>query len=162
MRVVNVIIIIIIGSILAGCRTQQPTVVVRDSVRIIRATTYRDTTLFITLPGEVRRDTIFVDSTRRAVSELNTYLARSRVELRGGSLVHELMQRDTTLARLIRNAIRETTEATSATKVEVKRVEVNNMTRWQSFWMTLGQIFVFFLAFLLLLSYISGGFWLKR
>lgn len=153
MRVVNVIIIV---GLLVGCRTQPPPVVVRDSVRIIRATTYRDTTIFFTLPGEVRRDTVFVDSTRRAVSELNTYLARSRVELRGGSLVHELMQRDTTLARLIRNAIRETTQTTDATRVEVRTVEVNRLTRWQAFWMTAGQLFAVALALWLVLLYIRS------
>lgn len=155
MRAANVIIIAGLAA-LSGCRCQQPVVMTRDSLRVVRVTEYRDTTLIIRLAGEVKRDTVWVDSTRRAVSELNTYLARSRVELRNGSLVHELMQRDTTLQRLIRNAIRETTESTTATRVEVQRVEVNRLTRWQAFWMTLGQLSAVALALWLVLLYIRN------
>lgn len=155
MRAANVIIIAGLAA-LSGCRCPQPVVMTRDSLRVVRVTEYRDTTLIIRLAGEVKRDTVWVDSTRRAVSELNTYLARSRVELRNGSLVHELMQRDTTLQRLIRNAIRETTESTTATRVEVQRVEVNRLTRWQAFWMTLGQLSAVALALWLVLLYIRN------
>lgn len=153
MRAVN---IIIVALLLSSCRTHPPSLVVRDSIRVVRVTEYRDTTLLIRLPGEIKRDTIWIDSTRRAVSELNTYLARSRVELRDGSLVHELMQRDTTLQRLIRNAIRETTQTTDATRVEVRTVEVNRLTRWQAFWMTAGQLFAVALALWLVLLYIRN------
>jgi hypothetical protein len=124
--------IFLVSVALAGCNCyKRIPITIKDSTSTITTIVQRDTTIMVHLPGQVVRDTVFFDSTRRAISELNTYLARSRVQVVDGSLIHELMQHDTVLQRLISNAIREQTTTTDRTRVETVEVVRNELTGWQ-------------------------------
>ena len=124
--------------ILSGCSLQKYcnahypcSPVVHDSVNTITSIEYRDTTVFVQVPGETVTDTVFVDSTKKARSLLSSSFAQSLAIYENGHLYHTLTQKDSTIAALIAKAIR----LSSTTKYEgkIERVEIvrNELTGWQ-------------------------------
>lgn len=115
-----------------------------DSVITKTETIYRDTTIFIELPGDTIRDTITVEvingisNSRPSIHE--TDLAWSMAQVVNGFLRHELIQKDSTLARVIENAIRESATTTDKTKLITKVEEKNYVTGWQWFQIWLGRL----------------------
>lgn len=105
--------------------------VVRDSVRVITNIQYRDTLIYVPIPGDTVYDTVIMDSSERAYSRLDVSFATSEALFEGGILTHRLMQHDSLLQLKIANAIK---EAETIKDKEVERiVEVNKLSGWQWF-----------------------------
>jgi hypothetical protein len=137
--------------LLSSCVTQQkcqdkfpPELITVDSIIRTTETIYRDTTIFIYLPGDTIRDTVIVEvingiaNSRPSIHE--TDLAWSMAQVVNGFLRHELIQKDSTLARVIENAIRESATTTDKTKLITKVEEKNYVTGWQWFQIWLGRL----------------------
>lgn len=143
--------LVFVALLMSGCVTQKrceqkfpQQIITIDSVITKTETIYRDTTIFIELPGDTIRDTITVEvvngiaNSRPSIHE--TDLAWSKAQVVNGFLQHELIQKDSTLARVIEKAIRESATTTDKTKVVTKIVEKNYITGWQWFQIWLGRL----------------------
>jgi hypothetical protein len=143
--------LVFVALLMSGCVTQKrceqkfpPQIITIDSVITKTETIYRDTTIFIELPGDTIRDTVEVTvkegiaNSRPSIHE--TDLAWSMAQVVNGFLQHELIQKDSTLARVIENAIRESATTTDKTKLVTKIVEKNYITSWQWFQIWLGRL----------------------
>lgn len=114
-------------------------------------TVYRDTTIFVYLKPDTVRDTVEVivnegiANSRKSIHE--TDLAWSLAQVVDGMLVHELRTKDTAIALMIENAIRESATLTENKSTETVIQKVNELNGWQHFQVWLGRI----LALLLLL-----------
>ncbi len=133
------ILIILIGLItFTGCVTEKrcnskfppETMIIRkDSIIREKETIYRDTTIYIHIPGEVQNynDTIYIKAGQIYFkpSHLRTSFAESRAWVENGRFKHTLTQNDTTLSLRLKNAIRLTWERAEAyyKEKEVKVVE---------------------------------------
>ena len=104
---------------------------VRDSIRTVTKVEYRDTTVFVQVPGETKTDTVFVDSLNHARSLLSSSFAQSLAIFENGKLYHTLTQKDSTIVALIAKAIR--LSSTESYEGKTERVEVvrNELTGWQ-------------------------------
>lgn len=122
-----------------------------DSV-YLQTVVYRDTTIFVHLPGDTIRDTIHVEVVNGLIqsqrSQLETQLALSWAQVVDGMLLHELQQKDTTIARIIEQAIREASTETVVTKEVVHKVY--ELTNWQWLQLWAGRIALLLLILLAL------------
>jgi hypothetical protein len=119
----------------------------KDSISVITKTEtiYRDTIIYVYVPGEKVTETklVYVDANgimHSDISKLYTSFAESWAWVENGKLMHELMQKDTTLARHIKNAIKESAMTTETVKIKTVIQEVNRVTGWQWFQIWAGRI----------------------
>ena len=150
------ILTVLILALLTSCNMKRycnekfpPQEKVKDSINFVEKIVYRDTTIYRLLPGEIRIDTLYIDTTdNSAKSELETSLARSSAFYKDGRLIHELRQKDSVLSFLIQNAIKEHSTVDYRDR-EVIKVEIRNeLTGWQH-----SQIYAaWILAIILLVS----------
>jgi len=158
-------IITIIGMLLlSGCVTERacqrkfpPQIITVDSIIQTTETIYRDTTIFVQLPADTVRDTVEVavlngiSNSRPSIHE--TDLAWSKAQVINGKLFHELIQKDSVLARVIENAIRESSTNTQETKIITKVVKENYITGWQWFQIWTGRILAVLLIAALIVKF---------
>ena len=119
---------------------------------------YRDTTIYVTLPGDTvhQTDSILVykdpvtGGLTSAPSFLRTKIARSYAQIVNGLLRHELIQEDLELELFIKDAIQKHSTHTIETKV-IKE-EVNRLKWWQTALIYLGTV--------TLITCLIGGVWL--
>jgi hypothetical protein len=154
----NITILFFALLMLSGCITQQKCdrkfpCKGHDSLSVITNTklVYRDTTIYVYLPGQTVRDTvkIYLDANsimHSDVSKLYTSLAESWAWVENGKLMHRLTQNDTLLAQHIKNAIMQSfsTVTTSENKTIIK--EVNRINGWQWFQIWVGRLFALIIA----------------
>ncbi len=112
----NTLLIVIIAMIvvLSGCVTRKscnrkfPPLEI-DSVKemVNTVTVYRDTLIYL----EIKGDTVYVEKPVISgdTSALNTSVAQSQAWVENGILKHRLIQMDTIIDRIIKNAIRTST-----------------------------------------------------
>jgi hypothetical protein len=161
-NIIKIFMLLLIASGWQSCATQKrcnkkypPQVITSDSVITNTITIYRDTTIYVYLPGDTVRDTIEVvvkegiANSRPSIHE--TDLSWSKAQVVDGRLIHELIQKDSVLARVIDNAIRESAIITDRTRIETKIIEKNFVSSWQWFQIWLGRLFG--LLLLLFLGY---------
>ena len=124
--------------ILSGCSLQKfcngrypCSPVVRDSVNTITEVVFRDTTIFVQVPGRIVTDTVFIDSTNEARSLLSSSFAQSLAVYENGRLYHTLTQKDSTIAALIAKAIRLSSTTQYESKTERVEIVRNELTGWQ-------------------------------
>lgn len=131
-----------------------PEVIRKDSVRFIDRVIVKDTLIYVLVPDEVKWDTVFVDSLGSASSTLETSFAKSKAFILNGKLIHELTQKDSLIASLIKGGIKvryiESFEVSRETSVIVK----NELTGWQTFQINLAWI----LAIILVLQALAKRF----
>jgi hypothetical protein len=138
--------------LLSGCVTQKrcdqkfpPQLITSDSVITNTITIYRDTTIYVYLPGDTVYDTVHVTiengiaNSRPSIHE--TDLAWSKAQVVDGRLIHELIQKDSVLARVIENAIRESATTTDRNRIKTEIIEKNYVTGWQWFQIWMGRLF---------------------
>jgi hypothetical protein len=121
-------------------------------------TLYRDTIIYINLPGQTVTspgDTVYIDRfTNLATSEksfLHTSLAISTAQVIGGILKHNLIQKDTTLQRLIADAVK-LQSTHSVTEKQIVR-EVNVLFWWQKILMWIGFSALLYFLLRIYISY---------
>lgn len=135
----RVLFLLLLNPLLLSCNMQKycsnrfpPEVIKRDSIITVERIAYRDTTLYVVVPGDVVRDTAQSDTLGRASSTLATSFAISTAVFKDGKLFHELTQKDSLLALLIKSGIKErfieSYEGSTQTSIIVK----NELTGWQS------------------------------
>ena len=150
------ILILLLVSFFASCNMQKycssrfpPTASTNDSISFIEKVVYRDTTIYLTMKGETVFDTVYIDTvSNTAQSYLSTDFSKSFAFWDGQRLIHELMQKDSSIALALSNAIKEHSTI-SYIEREVVKVEVRNeLTGWQH-----SQIYAaWILAIILLVS----------
>lgn len=104
-----------------------------ESVREVRSTVtvYRDTTIYIRLPG----DTVFLASGvgEGDVSRLITGLAVSEAWVEEGMLKHRLLQKDTLVSGIVKNAVRSTSSRVTEQRVEQQAPGKEKHPFWKAF-----------------------------
>jgi len=125
--------------LLTACKTQQLPPERHETIEVVR-TEYieklRDTTIFITLPVEIR-ERITLDT----CSTVETSLAISRAILYDGFLHHFIQNKDTVLkADIIYRDIIRTRDSIRERDVEIPYPVPAEFSKWQKFYMDLGQI----------------------
>lgn len=119
----KLILLILIAATFNGCVTQKrcnnkfppETIVIRtDSIIRTTETVFRDTTVYIHLPGEVKYSTDTVTVVNGIIqsgkSHLFTSFADSWAWVSNGHLYHDLTQKDTLIGYEVKDAIRMTLE----------------------------------------------------
>ena len=107
-------------------------------------TIYKDTTVFVRIPGDTVEKVIELHSTDLTDSEisiLNTERARSFAWIKAGKLHHRLIQKDSVLEQKIKNAIRTTSHTANQEKIIYKTQKVNELTGLQWVQIYLGRLF---------------------
>lgn len=114
-----------------------------DSVSVVMntVTIYRDTTIYVHLPGDTVDQSIRVDE---GISELRTPNAKSYAWVINGILKHKLEQRDTAILQNIRGALKTTITDQQKDKTTEKLKFLNKLTNWQIFQIYLGRVLMFF------------------
>jgi len=120
MKRLYIIIIVALALLLTGCITERkclkrypPEIKETITIETETVTIRRDTTIYITLPGEVQyqTDTVIIGAggvINTKPSILKTSLAWSCAKIVNNRLMHELHQTDTTIEARLADAIRET------------------------------------------------------
>lgn len=154
----NMIFVALAALLLTACVTEKrcnrlyppETIVIRkDSIIRTTETIYRDTTVYVHIPGETVTETKTVYLTEGVMwsdkSHLFTSFADTWAYVENGKLIHDLVQKDTLIQKTLDNAIRVTWVKAQQfySREETKTVEVNKLTRWQKFYVVMGRIFFF-------------------
>lgn len=106
---------------------------VRDSVRVeIRERVVHDTAI-LEVPREIEKVV-----TKDTVSVLANTWARSEAKVDGGLLHHSLETVPQIVKVPVTMEVHDTTYVEKRSETEI--VEVNRLTRWQTFWLMLGKI----------------------
>ena len=110
---------------------------IKDSVIVERVDSviYRDTTIFVQIPKEVVREIVPADST----SIIETSFAESRAEIIAGKLHHELRHKDDAIIP-IKTFLPYRVISQSRSAVLNHFVVRNELTSFQTFFVTLGKI----------------------
>lgn len=154
------IFITLILLILSSCITRKacdrkfPLAAIDSMKEIIRTvTTYRDTTLFITVKG----DTVFKELPVNVneVNRLSTSLSMSEAWINNGKLKHRLVQKDTIIPATVKNALKTSVTASETVKVLYHERKVNELTQWQRIEIWIGRILTGLVLLLLLLKFIK-------
>lgn len=143
MKNIHIILIALIS--LSGCVTEKrcnskypPEVMIirKDSIITKKETIFRDTTIFVKIPGENQyyTDTIYIKDGQLYFkpSHLRTSFAESRAWIENGNIRHTLTQNDTIISVRINNAIRLTWERAEKyySKDQTKIVEKKVVPLW--------------------------------
>lgn len=153
------IILLLVTIIASSCITRKacerrfPTLI-HDSTQIVTntITVYRDTTLYIHIPGDTVFKSINIDE---GVSLIKTPYTTSYAWVTDGILKHKLEQKDTAVLQNIKGALRTTTKDQQYNKT-IERVKyVNKLTNWQIFQIYLGRLLTVLIILLLCLQLIK-------
>lgn len=133
----NLILLIVIVATFTGCVTQRrcynkfpPDVMIirKDSIIRTTNTVFRDTTIYIQLPAEVKYSTDTVTIVNGIIqsskSHLFTSFADSWAWVQNGRLYHDLVQKDTLIGYEVKDAIRMTWERAEQYYSETKKTVV--------------------------------------
>ncbi|MDA3943728.1 MAG: hypothetical protein PF694_09345 [Bacteroidetes bacterium] len=153
----NIILFSVLLLLVSSCITKKDlaemfpnSVVVSDSITTITKTIYRDTTIFVYLPGDtiVKREIVYVNNgiANSRESKLRTDFAWSTAQVINGVLVHDLVQIDSLLKIEIDSAIQLHSTLTDKNRIEKIFIETNKLTGWQWFQIWLGRIFMIILV----------------
>jgi len=136
--------------------------VLSESIREVTKTVtiFRDTTIYIHVPGDTVFKAVPVQKDLRGilfskVNVLSTSLAKSKAWVEDGILKHELIQNDSSVAVLIKNAIKESATVTDKEQVVYKTITENIITGWQWFQIWAGRILLpafFLLGFIVFIN----------
>jgi hypothetical protein len=158
----NILIILIALISFTGCVTEKrcnskfPTEVMiirKDSIITEKETIFRDTTIFIRIPGENQyyTDTIYIKDGQLYFkpSHLRTSFAESRAWIENGHIRHTLTQNDTIISVRIKDAIRLTWERAEKyfTKDQTRIVEIKVIPKWVQIFAFLGAATIGYLIF---------------
>mgnify|MGYP001045473195 CR=1 FL=1 len=146
---------------ITSCVTQRrcndkfpPQVTVIDSTTTRIVTEYRDTTVYVQLPGDTAYQSITIrDSAGQIVSgrsELRTSLAYSAAWINSGRLQHVLQQNDTLLPVTVENAIRVTWERAERfySRQEVKATPIwPKIINRAMLFILIGVVFIFLIRY---------------
>ena len=143
----RILILLTAVILLSGCATQRRCArkfppQVKTEIKTEVETVYRDTTIYVYVPADTitLTDTIQVYVTpegyQTRLSELHTDLAFSTAQVVDGSLRHDLMQKETEIERVIKNAVKE--QSTHTVEKEVETHEVRYIPNF--YWILLGLI----------------------
>ena len=136
----TLIYIILAALLLSGCVTPERCAKFypprTDSIVITKETTiYRDTTIYIHIKPDtvIKYDTVVIIN---GIAEsrpiwLNTEFARSLAQVRGGKLISELYQKDSTIMQVIEDAVKFHSKETIKEVVKTVQVETNILSGWQ-------------------------------
>lgn len=107
-----------------------------DSVSVVThtVTTYRDTTIYIHLPGDTVYKSIGLNE---GVSELQTSFAKSYAWVKDGKLEHKLEQKDSIMQNKIDDGIKITEKSTQKDKL----IEIKSETKQSHIW---GMFFILY------------------
>lgn len=135
----------------------------KDSIIQTTETIYKDTTIYVHIPGETVKETKTVYLTEGVMysdkSHLFTSFADSWAFVENGKLIHTLMQKDTLIQQGIENAIRLTwvrAERFFETSKTIT-VEVNRLTGWQHFQLWTLRILIGIIVLFLLIRFTFPG-----
>jgi hypothetical protein len=123
----NLLNLFVLAIIFQSCASQrwcekhypeQPSVVIKDTVIYREKLVYRDTTIRIEIPGKVVHDSIIIEvpqpskpvqqiSSKKLTRE--TDFAAASAWVKGGILYLDLVQKDTVIQRVIKEALKEST-----------------------------------------------------
>jgi hypothetical protein len=130
----------------------------KDSIRYVEKIVYRDTTVHVYFQGDTIRDTVYLDTvSNTARSFHSTALASSFAFWDGHRLLHELVQKDSTLAILLANAIKDHSKEVYKDREVVRVVEKNILTGLQNFQIIGFRILVLILILFLIWKRLSGS-----
>ena len=140
--------------IVTSCTTQQKCLEkyppqVREITKTV--TVYRDTTIFVRIPGDTvhRIDTVWIDRhgfVQSDVSILYTRFAESRAWIKNSKLFHKLTQNEDTVSKVLQGAIRtEVQYVDRVSTVEVPRA----LTWWQTTQIWAGRLLLMCVAVLI-------------
>lgn len=126
------------------CNERYPPALKKDSTKYVEKIIYRDTTVYVFIQGSKIRDTVYLDTvSNTARSFLSTDLAYSFAFWDGGRLIHELAQKDSTLAILLANAIQDNSKEVYVDREFI--VKENYLTSWQNFQIAAAWVLLVFL-----------------
>lgn len=130
-----------------GCDWGRDTAYIRETVT---NTVYRDTTVYIYVPGEKQIDsvpvliTVYKDGTVNVSTKKNTLhtsLATSQAWIENGKLRHTLIQKDSAYKAVIENAIRVSQYfVKELSKGSVKKEYIRYLTWWDKIFRFIGYI----------------------
>lgn len=119
-------------------------------LKTVTNTIYRDTTIYIHVPGESRTDSVMVQVTvykdgtvklSTPVNTLHTSFATSRAWVENGRLKHTLIQKDSAYKATIENAIKITQHfVKESSKGAVKKEYIHYLTWWDKIFRFIGYI----------------------
>ncbi len=105
-----------------------------------------DTTFYIPIPGEVRHDTLTVTITNgvvnSAMSRLDVTYAYATAQVRGGILYLNIYQRETVIAKTIKDAIQSNSRVDYQTITKTVSETTNHIKPFQWFQIWCGRIFL--------------------
>jgi hypothetical protein len=156
--------LVFVALLLSGCVTQKrceqkfpPEISTVTETITKTVTVYRDTTIFVHMPGDTVRDTIEVVVDRGIANSKpsihETKFAWSKAQVINGLLLHQLIQKDSVLKFMLDNAIRESTTAIENKTTQTRILEKNYVTGWQWFQIWLGRILVVLIVFVVIFRY---------
>lgn len=124
---------------LTGCNMKKycadrypPIQAVRDSISYVEKIVFRDTTIFVRIPYEEKKDSVEVDTISGfTYSTLTTSFAWSYASIVKGKLYHYLQQKDTLIEARIKDAIKQHSKVEYKEKFTEVQVPVNNLTQFQ-------------------------------
>jgi CBS domain-containing protein len=129
----------------------------KTSVVTVKETTSRDTTVSIPFKGMVVNNKVTITKVNglftSPISVLNTPLASSRAWVDEGVLKHELVQKDTIVKKVLKDAIKDVAITTVKDTEKVKVDRVNYLTGWQWFQVWTGRILGLLLVICILLYF---------
>jgi len=128
--------------------------VIQTETEIKEVIIYRDTTIYIPIPGDtlIIRDTIVVTEgiAYMPLKRLSTEICLAESWIENNIHNMELIQKDTVLERLIEDAIKES--VTTVTETIPVEIPVHFKTWWDELWIRLGKVFLGALAVLLIIA----------
>lgn len=129
---------LILSPLLLSCSMQKycskrfpPEIIRKDSIRYIEKVVYRDTIVYVHVPGEKVVDSAQADSSGKALSVLETSFASSTAIFQDGKLRHTLTQKDSLVETLIKNGIRERYVESFDGSRETSVIVKNELNGWQ-------------------------------
>ena len=164
------IVVMIATSCSRWCQKHStPSVVIVDSSRTVTETKYRDTIVYVQIPGKIRVDSIpvviQVAGTPALITpnRLHSELAYCEAEawIKSNKLFLELSQKDTIIATKIQNAIKSVVTSERYYRNEVLRLTVENKEK-QALELKKGRKQGFICALVLLAVLVGGYFAIKK
>ena len=125
---------------------------IRDSIVYRTKTEYKDTTLYIQIPAETKRDTVIIsDYNYSEKSILKNKFSTSVAQVKKGRLEHTLSNNDTIIPFYIKNAVRATWCSAERfnSSVKVKEVVKTKTPAWAYYSLAILGIIIISLAYII-------------
>ncbi len=141
-KIIGVIVLI---TILTSCATsarfkKKPLKGSSVETKTNTVTIIRDTTIYITIPGDTVFHTMPLDDGE--VSKLVTPLAFSYAWLNDGKVFHRLEQRDTVVPKNIKGALKTTIAESHKQEIKDHIEYINKLSTWQWLQVYFGRVFM--------------------